>query len=146
MGPRTVRLLRLIAVATVIAMVPLAIMLIPMTDLPDKKLRQVALSYNLTTSINESSTTVGIADSDLYGMSQADIVATFDQMQSLGVNTVRVLVPWGDVYKVPPGDPLEALLPSRLVQSRFHRQPGRNAQHVGARGGERHTVLGRTER
>ena len=111
MGPRTVRLLRLVAVATVIAMVPLAIMLIPMTDLPDTKLRQVALSYNLTTSINESSTTVGIADSDLYGMSQADIVATFDQMQSLGVNTVRVLVPWGDVYKVPPGDPWEAVFP-----------------------------------
>ena len=111
MGPRTVRRLRLIAVATVIAMVPLAIMLIPITDLPDKKLRQVSLSYTLTTSIDESSTTVGIADSDLYGMSQAEIRATFDQMQSLGVNNVRVLVPWGDVYKVPPGDPLEAFFP-----------------------------------
>ncbi len=111
MGSRTIRRLRLIAVATVIAMVPLAIMLMPIIDLPDKKLRQVALSYTLTTSINESSTTVGIADSDLYGMTQADIRATFDQMQSLGVNNVRVLVPWGDVYKVPPGDPLEAFFP-----------------------------------
>ena len=53
------------------------------------------MSYTLTTSINESSTTVGIADSDLYGMSEADIRATFGQMQSLGVNNVRVLVPWG---------------------------------------------------
>ena len=44
-------------------------------------------------------------------MSQADIRATFDQMQSLGVNTVRVLVPWADVYKVPPGDPLEVFVP-----------------------------------
>lgn len=111
MAPKIIRRLRLIAVATVIAMVPLAITLIPIADLPDKKLRQVAMSYTLTTSIDESSTTVGIADSDLYGMSQADIRATFDQMQSLGVNNVRVLVPWGDVYKVPPGDPLEAFFP-----------------------------------
>ena len=92
-------------------MVPLAIMLIAMSDLLQQKPKPVALSYNLTTAINESSTTVGIADSDLYGMSQADIVATFDQMQSLGVNTVRVLVPWGDIYKVPPGDPLEFFFP-----------------------------------
>ncbi|HET6735517.1 cellulase family glycosylhydrolase [Mycobacterium sp.] len=82
-----------------------------MSDLLQQKPRTVALSYNLTTAINESSTTVGIADSDLYGMSQADIVATFDQMQSLGVNTVRVLVPWGDIYKVPPGDLLEFFFP-----------------------------------
>lgn len=111
MRRRSVRGLRQIAVATVIAMVPLAIMLIAMSDLLQQKPKPVALSYNLTTAINESSTTVGIADSDLYGMSQAEIVATFDQMQSLGVNTVRVLVPWGDVYKVPPGDPLEFFFP-----------------------------------
>lgn len=111
MRHRNVLGVRRIAVATVIAMVPLAIMLIAMSDLLQQKAKPVALSYTLTTAINESSTTVGIADSDLYGMSQADIVATFDQMQSLGVNTVRVLVPWGDVYKVPPGDPLEFFFP-----------------------------------
>jgi hypothetical protein len=39
-------------------------------------------------------TTIGIADSDLYGMSQADIDKTLDTLQSLGVQDIRVFVPW----------------------------------------------------
>ena len=89
----------------------------PIPDLPDKKLRQGPSDHS-TTSINESSMTVGIADEYFYGMSEADIRATFGQMQSLGVNNVRVLVPWGDVFKVPPGDPLEFFFPPATLVSR----------------------------
>jgi len=105
------RRLRRYATATVIAIVPLAIMCAAMTYLLNPKPKPMALDFNLTTAINESSTTVGMADSDLYGMSEADIIATFNEMQSLGVDTVRVLVPWGDIHKVPPGDPLEFFYP-----------------------------------
>ena len=47
--------------------------------------------------IDESSTTIGIADSSLYSMSSADLNATLDKIQSLGVTSVRVLVPWASV-------------------------------------------------
>ena len=61
------------------------------------------LTYNwspLTTptnSINTSNTTVGFADSDLYFMSQADINRTLDTMQAMGVNNVRMIIPWAGV-------------------------------------------------
>jgi VCBS repeat-containing protein len=61
------------------------------------------LTYNwspLTTptnTISTSNTTVGFADSSLYFMSQADINKTLDQMQAMGVNNVRIMVPWAGV-------------------------------------------------
>ena len=61
------------------------------------------LTYNwspLTTptnTINTSNTTVGFADSGLYFMSQADINKTLDQMQAMGVNNVRIMIPWAGV-------------------------------------------------
>lgn len=103
---RSTHIVRQIAVTTVIAMVPMAIMLIAMTHLLDPKPKAVALDYSLTTAMQQSGTTVGIADSNLYGMSDADIVATLNEMQSLGVNTVRVMVPWGGVQPLDPTDPL----------------------------------------
>lgn len=54
--------------------------------------------------IDTSSTTVGIADSDLYGMSDEDIDTTLAKLQAMGVTQIRVFVPWAyiqplqDVY------------------------------------------------
>lgn len=50
----------------------------------------------LTAAIDQSSTTLGFADSDLTntGMSQAEIAQQLDKMQSLGVQNVRILIPW----------------------------------------------------
>ncbi|MCV7015270.1 beta-galactosidase [Mycolicibacterium madagascariense] len=51
-----------------------------------------AVAY--TASIVDSASTIGIADSDLYGESVADIDTTLDTLESLGVTSIRVFVPW----------------------------------------------------
>lgn len=51
--------------------------------------------------IDESSDTIGFADSDLYGMTPAQIDAQLDQMQAMGVDNVRVMIPWAGVEFYP---------------------------------------------
>lgn len=51
--------------------------------------------------IDESNTTIGIADSDLYFASPAQVDAALDQMQAMGVNTVRIGIPWAGINPVP---------------------------------------------
>jgi hypothetical protein len=51
--------------------------------------------------IDPSSDTIGFADSDLYGMTPAQIDAQLDQMQALGVNNVRIMIPWAGVEPAP---------------------------------------------
>ncbi|MBJ7340557.1 cellulase family glycosylhydrolase [Mycolicibacterium sp.] len=51
--------------------------------------------------IDQSSDTIGFADSDLYGMTPAQIDAQLDQMQAMGVNDVRVIIPWAGVEFYP---------------------------------------------
>jgi hypothetical protein len=48
-------------------------------------------------SIDPSSTTVAIADSDVYGMTQADVDKTMDAIRATNVNSVRLLIPWAGV-------------------------------------------------
>jgi hypothetical protein len=57
----------------------------------------VVLPYAMMAAINTSNTTVGFADSDIIGMSQADIDRTLDEMQAMGVQNVRILIPWSGV-------------------------------------------------
>jgi hypothetical protein len=57
----------------------------------------VVLPYATMAAINTSNTTVGIADSDLYGMTHADIDRTLNEMQAMGVQNVRVLIPWSGI-------------------------------------------------
>lgn len=57
--------------------------------------------YLLSAAISESNTTVGFADSDIIGMSTADINKTLDEMQSLGVQNVRILIPWNNIEPAP---------------------------------------------
>ncbi|WP_160112736.1 cellulase family glycosylhydrolase [Mycobacterium sp. 3519A] len=103
--------IRRYAIAAVIAVIPLAAMCAAMTYLLNPKPAPVALDVMPVVSIDQSSTTVGVADSDLYGRSNAEIIDSLNDMQALGVNTIRVLIPWGDIQKVPPGSPLEVLAP-----------------------------------
>ena len=102
MRQRSARRLRRIAVATVIAMVPLAIMLIAMSDLLRTKPVTVSLDYIPVVAIDQASSNIGIADSELFNMSTTDIVASFNEMQNLGVNTVRIIVPWAAVQPYAP--------------------------------------------
>jgi polysaccharide biosynthesis protein PslG len=48
-------------------------------------------------SIDPSSTTVALADSDVYGMTQADVDKTMDAIRATNVNSVRLLIPWAGV-------------------------------------------------
>jgi polysaccharide biosynthesis protein PslG len=54
----------------------------------------VSLPFEVAAAINTSNTTVGFADSDIYGMTRADIDRTLDEMQAMGVTNVRILIPW----------------------------------------------------
>ena len=65
--------------------------------LPTMKIRQVSYEFIPTAAIDTSSTAVGIADSDLYFMSAAEVATTLDVMQAMGVNQVRIFVPWAAV-------------------------------------------------
>lgn len=55
------------------------------------------MPYATMAAINTSNTTVGFADSDIIGMSQADIERTLDEMQAMGVQNVRILIPWNGI-------------------------------------------------
>lgn len=52
-----------------------------------------------TAEIVSAPSTIGMADSSLYGMSQQDIDTTLDMLQAMGVEDVRVYIPW--VYTEP---------------------------------------------
>ncbi len=47
--------------------------------------------------IDQSSTTIGIADSSLYGLDSTTLDTTLDHIASLGVTSVRVAIPWMSV-------------------------------------------------
>ena len=48
----------------------------------------------LTGAVNEAPTTLGVADSTLYNLSDADLSATLDHLKDMGVNDIRIAVPW----------------------------------------------------
>lgn len=87
---------RRVATRGIIAAVPTAMILtysgnlsIPLPP------RSASYSYVETAEIVDSPSTVGIADSNLYGMTDAEISTELDRLQSLGVTSIRVFVPWG---------------------------------------------------
>ncbi|MDR3663368.1 MAG: cellulase family glycosylhydrolase [Mycobacterium sp.] len=46
-------------------------------------------------------TTIGFADSDIYGMSAADVTHTIALMAATRVNTIRLMIPWAGVEGLP---------------------------------------------
>jgi hypothetical protein len=114
MTPTMKRRLRRYGIATVIAVAPLAILcayvanlLVPTEPLP----KPASFAYVPMAGIENTNKTIGVADSDIYGLTLADgftmdTVAMdkhLDELQALGVNTIRVLVPWSGNQPVPPG-------------------------------------------
>jgi polysaccharide biosynthesis protein PslG len=83
--------LRAIAGRIVIAAVASAVVvgMLPPNSLPLKVLE--------TASIVQEPTTIGIADSNLYNQSQADVDRTLDTLQAMGVQNVRIVIPWAGV-------------------------------------------------
>ncbi|MEU0496872.1 cellulase family glycosylhydrolase [Mycobacterium sp. NPDC006124] len=64
-------------------------------------LRTVSVEVAEMAAIDPSNTTVGIADSDIYFASHAQIDAALDEMQAMGVNTVRIGIPWAGINPIP---------------------------------------------
>jgi hypothetical protein len=50
-----------------------------------------------TVTINPAPTTTAIADSDVYGLTQADVDKTMDMLRASNVPAVRLLIPWAGV-------------------------------------------------
>lgn len=50
-----------------------------------------------TASITASNKTIGFADSDIYFQTPAQVATTLNMMQSIGVNSVRIMIPWAGV-------------------------------------------------
>jgi polysaccharide biosynthesis protein PslG len=66
--------------------------------------RSVAAEVTPTATIDDSNSTIGIADSSLYGLSPADIDKTLTELQSIGVQNIRVFVPWSLIKIAGPTD------------------------------------------
>lgn len=99
------------ALLAVAMMIPMGAMFMVTGDLLSEKRQRVSLPYVLTAAIDESGSTVGIADSHIWELTtptgQPDYAAMdehLDAMQQLGVDTVRVIIPWrGNEPFGPPG-------------------------------------------
>ena len=64
----------------------------------------VTLPFINTAAIDTSNTTVGFADSNLYGETPAAIDRSLDEMQAMGVNDVRIMLPWAYIEPFPGSD------------------------------------------
>jgi hypothetical protein len=66
------------------------------TDLVrNQRPREVHVAATVT--IDPSPTTTGVADSDVYGMTQADVDKTMDALKANNIRAVRLMVPWAGV-------------------------------------------------
>ncbi|SEH92144.1 Cellulase (glycosyl hydrolase family 5) [Mycolicibacterium rutilum] len=129
------------AVLAVIMMVPMAAMLMAPNDLLSDKRRLVAMPYVLTAAIEESGSTVGMADSHIWELTtpagQPDYAAMdehLEAMQQLGIDTVRVIIPWrGNEPWGPPGTVASPIEQSYWARSDYiiNRAPERGMAVLG---------------
>lgn len=68
---------------------------------PTQDVRQVSTQVALAAAIDTSPNAVGIAESELYFMTPAEVEVALDTMQSLGVTQIRIFVPWRAVEPAP---------------------------------------------
>ena len=61
----------------------------------------MTIPYIATAAIDASNTTVGFADPNLWFMSPAEVDASLDAMQAMGVNNIRISVFWAGVEPFP---------------------------------------------
>lgn len=57
----------------------------------------VAMDVEAMAAIDESNSTLGFADSDMFGLTPEQVDLHLDQMQAMGVNDVRIMIPWAAV-------------------------------------------------
>ncbi|BBZ57801.1 hypothetical protein MPHO_47930 [Mycolicibacterium phocaicum] len=84
-------LVRACAFRGITAMLPIALMC---AYAPPSVPSNLTAQIEPTAEIVSAPSTIGIADSGLYGQTQAQIDQTLDTLQSIGVQDIRVFVPW----------------------------------------------------
>lgn len=82
--------------------------------------RSVAVDVTPTATIDDSNTTIGIADSSLYGLTPQEIDATLTKLQSIGVQNVRVFVPWGLIEPMAQGSYNWTLMDNVMTAAAAH--------------------------
>ncbi|MDT5180557.1 MAG: hypothetical protein QOJ95_4755 [Mycobacterium sp.] len=88
-------LLKTLATRSVVAALPVAMITAYASGIFTPPHRNASFDFMPVAEINVSPSTVGVAESPLYGMSAAQINEQLDQLQALGVENIRVFVPWG---------------------------------------------------
>ncbi|AXK77246.1 hypothetical protein DXK33_21255 [Mycolicibacterium neoaurum] len=68
---------------------------------PTQDVQQVSAQVTLAAAIDTSPNAVGIAESELYFMTPAEVEVALDTMESLGVTQIRIFVPWRAVVPAP---------------------------------------------
>src|SRR6185295_17427012 len=94
-------LLRSVATRAVIAVIPAAMVSAYASGIFISPPRTASYEITPVAEITVDPSTVGVAESPLYGMSQADIDTQLDQLQALGVQNIRVFVPWSLIEQAP---------------------------------------------
>lgn len=87
----------------VVVLMPLAV-ICTYSHVTPAPTRTVAIDVIPTAEIDDTHSTIGIADSSLYGLSPAEIDKTLTQLQSIGVQNIRVFVPWALIKMTGPND------------------------------------------
>ncbi|MCV7135293.1 cellulase family glycosylhydrolase [Mycobacterium hodleri] len=99
-------LLKTLATRSVIAAIPVAMVSAYATNVvAPMPPRIAAYEYQQVAEITVSPNTVGVAASPLYGQTKAQIDQQLNEMQALGVQNIRVFVPWGLVDYFGPSAP-----------------------------------------
>ena len=95
------RALRLVGLRVLIVTVSAALICTVTEQQVSEPRKPLTLDLIETASIVEAPTTIGSADSELYWRSPEDIEKTLDALQAMGVNTIRIGVPWVYVQLLP---------------------------------------------
>src|ERR1700712_2637933 len=94
-------ILRTLATRGFIAAIPVAMVSAYASGIFVQPPRLAALDYLPVAEIVNSPSTIGVAESPLYGMSQQEINDQLDDLLAVGVTSIRVFVPWGLVEQSP---------------------------------------------
>jgi hypothetical protein len=95
MNKSTGGLFRTIATRAVIAVIPAAMVSAYASGIFVSPPRMAAYEFVPVAEIVVAPNTIGVAESPLYGMTQQQINDQLDQLQAIGVQSIRVFVPWG---------------------------------------------------
>jgi len=88
---------RRFAVRIGVVLTAISLVCLGATQLVTAAPKYTAIDVQATAAISETPTTIGVADSAMYFYTQTQIDQTLDALQSLGVQNVRIQIPWAGV-------------------------------------------------